>query len=159
MFHTPLALEIKFVIICFSYFLGLINRVPTFRRTSLIENSNATVSAQAGSRFKLTKRTKIDCSLFLDSAKIRIIFKFSHVSVLSVQTILCLNAYLLCGISANRRLRYRRCGLCRRHLHLSLTLSHSGLPRGRLRHRLRLRYWLCRCRQGSICCRPDLSLR
>ena len=64
-FHTPLALEINLIIlvfICF-LFLRLINNLPTFKRTSLIEISRETNSAHGGSRFKLTKRTKIDCSL------------------------------------------------------------------------------------------------
>ena len=66
-FHTPLALEINLIIlvfICF-LFLRLINNLPTFKRTSLIEISRETNSAHGGSRFKLTKRTKIDCSLLL----------------------------------------------------------------------------------------------
>ena len=65
-FHTPLVLDINKIIlvfICFLFFLRLIKNLPTFKRTSLIEISSDTNSAQAGSRLKLTKRTKIDCSL------------------------------------------------------------------------------------------------
>lgn len=71
-FHTPLALEIKLIIlvfICFLFF-RLINNLPTFMRTSLIEISRETNSAHGGSRFKLTKRTKIDCSLLLSIYKV-----------------------------------------------------------------------------------------
>lgn len=68
-FHTPSALDIiliTLVFICFLFFLRLINNLPTFRKTSLIEISTATNPAQAGNRFKLTKRTKIDCSQFIN---------------------------------------------------------------------------------------------
>ena len=71
-FHTPLALEINLIIlvfICFLFF-RLINNLPTLKRTSLIEISRETNSAHGGSRFKLTKRTKIDCSLLLRRYKV-----------------------------------------------------------------------------------------
>ena len=68
MFHTSLVLDIILLIlvfICIPFFLKLINSLPTLQRTSLIEISIATNSAQGGSIFKLTKRTKIDSNQIL----------------------------------------------------------------------------------------------
>ncbi|KIO46797.1 hypothetical protein BA92_02770 [Sanguibacteroides justesenii] len=52
--------------------MKLINCLPTFKITSLIEISSDTNFAQGGSRSKPTKRTKIDCSLLEANAKIGI---------------------------------------------------------------------------------------
>ena len=63
MFHTPFSCfnlyDLFFIRILF---LELINKLPMFMKTSLIDIDIAINVAQGGSRLKLTKRTKIDCS-------------------------------------------------------------------------------------------------
>ena len=64
MFHTPFSCfnlyDLFFIRILL--FLWLINKLPMFIKTSLIDIDIAINVAQGGSRLKLTKRTKIDCS-------------------------------------------------------------------------------------------------